>query len=224
MNMKKSALALSLILGLLGVAAAVGVASLVTSDNVVPGTTVASSPTVETAAPDEIAASLRADFGGVFGRPAAQSDELPAALVGRLSAASVKMNPGLARQIIALDSGLSLYLIPAARDRVCLVDQTGSGGCSRISEVRTYGIVMTDECSAAADKGNLLVYGVVPDAVHSVQLVTADGESTQVAVGGNAWHAEAPRRGDGSPREVRWTDGGDVQRVAMPAPSSSGNC
>lgn len=187
-----------------------------THSPVVVGTQAAPAPANTASVPSVVSESLRSRFAA-FRREAGPMDRLDAKLSQKLTVPSVKMNPALARSVGGTQgSKTRLYLVPAANEQICVVDQTGSGGCQPVESYVSSGSVSTDECPAHLGDDKLLIYGVVPDGVGEVTLRLSDGGTLEATVTANAWSVETGRGVQERPESVHWSFNGAEKTLAVP--------
>ena len=142
----------------------------------------------------------------VLSRPRSAKDDLPAALVP--SVATLAGGPELPQEVqngtvritssrLALaDLGakrISLYIVPTAKDRVCLVMANGPQGCTTVdftaARPATWGMFDGDGYRTGAPTS---VYGLVPNNVDRVTVVDDGGASTVAQLANNAYFLELP--------------------------------
>lgn len=159
---------------------------------------------------------------GVFRRAQTLSDRPSGDVPDRV--AQFGGNAALARLVIAGDTSRadtsSYYAVPSRNGEVCLVDQTASGGCSPIADLKVDGSFGTNECVVQDGTAFITFHGLAPDGVSKVTLTAPNGDERTVAVAGNGWYAQAHQFPASSrPDTLNWTDG-DGQAHSLPLPVS----
>ena len=188
---------------LLGVGGAVAVVDGSAVGGATTGTT-SSSPSSRPEIPNAVPDVVREAYG-IFRRARSSRDEVSAQMEQKLALPGV--NGALARLVV---DGSSLqaqrYVAPGPDGTMCVVDGTASGSCMPADVFATDGTVSADECPSGLPGDQIVVSGIVPDAVKEVELVSPSG-AVQVAVKGNAWSYTGSRAASGRIQHVIWTSG-----------------
>ena len=169
--------------------------------------------------PSAIPEQTKAVFG-VFRRAQSASDRPSGDVPDRV--ARFGGNAALARLVVAGDSGRadksSYYAVPSSNGEVCLVDQTASGGCSPIANLKVNGSFGTNECVMQGGTAFITLHGLAPDGVSEVTLTAPNGDEQAIAVNDNGWYAQARQFPAASrPETLSWTDAaGKAHSLPLP--------
>ena len=168
-------------------------------------------------------ATLRA-----FARPARSADRLPPDVRANIErVAHYGENTDLARKVLEMPSGHSLYMVPAANDLVGIYDAAGGGGVTDLAHIQageSYGV---DVCAPNLAPGWARYYGELPSDAGEVELILNDGSTMQPVLGENAWGLDvAAARHGGLPDRLRFVSAGVQREVAIHSPSdlTAGTC
>ncbi len=156
---------------------------------------------------DEVTAVLEETFG-VF-RQARTSDDTMARSDQVALHASYGENPHLSRHVATSNGGTRYFLVPA-RGTVCLLAESGSGGCPAPG-TGLEGDFTTMHAAPDLADGHVRVLGILPDGVAQIEVVSADGTVTSFPVQNNAVVADVPA----DPLEAVWRDSKGTQRRSM---------
>lgn len=82
----------------------------------------------------------------------------------------------------------SLYVIPGANERICLMDENGAGGCTKLAAVEQLGSLLTTRDHwPGLRRGEVEIQGLVPDGIHSVTVRLRDGTDRRIGVLNNVF-------------------------------------
>lgn len=127
----------------------------------------------------------------VLRRGRVAGDALPPEYAGRMNEkASFGMNPGLSRRAIG-NLTHSVYVIPA-RGHVCASLTDGQGAtviCPPLQDLIEGNV---GAATVALETGDVAVYGVVPDGVGSISVLTGSSSSIDVPTEENAYYTVVP--------------------------------
>jgi len=136
-------------------------------------------------------------------------DQVPGWMLHRLEHGLAGENASLARRARGIRvAGEPVFVVPAARDQVCLYDSLG-GACTFISDARA-GRFLSVRC---ASEGYAVLRGMLPDGARNVEVVLSSGERRALTVEDNVYAAELPATS--GPVRVRWEGPGD-QEIVVP--------
>ena len=114
---------------------------------------------------------------------------------------------------VRVAAGPAVWLVPAQPGYVVSLTESG-GALLKASDVLSGQLVRLDEALAGGPDGVVLT-GVVPDGVSSVEAVTTAG-STRLDVEQNVYTARFKRDATSVPLSVRWTDKNGSSEVSVP--------
>jgi hypothetical protein len=146
---------------------------------------------------------------GVLRATATAEDKLPQKALD--ASASYGSIPDGARMARDTPRG-PLYVIPGANDRICLMDENGTGGCT-FGDLAAQGQLITtlDHFPGLKD-GEVEIQGLVPDGVQSVTVTLRHGTDRTLPIVNNVFDAVLP---DG-PAKVIWDDGRGIDAPWIP--------
>jgi hypothetical protein len=158
----------------------------------------------------------------VLRRPRNASDDLPEALEEDAAglAGGPELAPAVRNGAVSLPSSrlalsdlgeknASLYLVPTAKGRICLLLTNGPEGCDTLpftpARPANWGLFDTDGYRTGSPTG---VYGIVPNNVDRVTVVDDRGTRTDARLANNAYYLELGN-GAAMPKSIilRFTDG-----------------
>jgi hypothetical protein len=168
-------------------------------------------PPPEAQVPDVVARAY-----GVFRRPAATTDALPAAVADHMGGTGLGVNAAHARHLGVGASGTDYYLVPG-KNALCL-STPDLLGCSTADQAARDGMVGTMSCSGDV----LRIFGAVPDGVSALYVVSRSGHRTQIAPNGNLFELTVSKYPETElPTTISWQDGGGAEHK-LPVPVSCG--
>jgi hypothetical protein len=201
----------TILLALVGVVALAGIA-LATSGTSVGNTTPAHSPMIDDPPQHYSTAALSkrlTERFGVLRRAASAADRLPDDAL-KVSAQFGSI-PAAARKARTTPRG-SLYVVPGADERVCLLDGNGAGGCNRLDANGDVRMVTTLDHFPGLEQGEVEIRGIVPDGVRSVTVTLRDSGDRTLDVVNNVYDGVLP----GGPKTVTWDNGHSLDAPWMP--------
>jgi hypothetical protein len=160
----------------------------------------------------------------VLGRPTTSADKLPAGIEGKvahwLQEEQVGANGALARKVSTARLGM-LYFIPSCRG-FCLVSADGPPNiCATAAELENGQAQEATLCSPAVPNTEIEIAGVLPQGVTDPVAVLSDGSAVPLALEGDTYLADFPRRGP-LPTEIGWTTAdGNAKAAPTQVPTSA---
>lgn len=131
--------------------------------------------------------ALEGDFA-VFRRAQGEEDAIPESLLPRDTARSIGLRPRTSRRARRY-AGAPVYVVLSAELACTYSAYHPVGNCWPIPTVRRGLAFAASICGLGTRKGEIVVYGIVPDGVRRVRLLREDGRDPTVPVHGNLFVA-----------------------------------